>query len=132
RLDGYVHAEASGQLFDRFDGIGRRRVDDVRGTETARPLEAPFIDVDGHDRALSGETGAEDRRITDAAAAEHGDGVAARHAAGVHRRAEAGHHPHPINPATSGGAFASTFTAWAASTSVSSANAPMPSAAESV
>ena len=37
--------------------------------------------------------------------------------------------PHPMRPATSGGALGSTRTACPASTSVSSANAPMPSAA---
>ena len=62
------------------------------------------VDVDADDRRRPGQAGTGDRRVADAAAAEHGDGLAARHAAGVDRRAEAGHHAAAEQPGAVAGA----------------------------
>ena len=55
-------------------------------------VQLAIVDVDADDRARAGEPGTGDRRVTDAAATEHGDRVAAGHRAGVDCGADPRHH----------------------------------------
>ena len=100
--------------------------------ELRGPLELPGVEVDGDDRARTGEARARDRGVADAAAAEHRDacrpGRPRRCSIAAPRPAIT---PHPSSPAASGRRRGSTFVAWPAATSVFSANAPMPSAGDS-
>lgn len=62
------------------------------GAHLAGLVQLPVVDVDGDDLRGSGEAGADDGRVADAAAADDGDGVAAADVSGVDRGADAGHH----------------------------------------
>ena len=58
----------------------------MRRAEILRPLELPRVEVDPDDRVRARELGGGDRRVADAAAAEHRDRVVAPDVAGVRRR----------------------------------------------
>ncbi len=114
---------STGSDFDAFDRVGR--------AELLRPLELLRVEVDGDDAARAGEARPRDRRVPDAAAAEHRDRVAAPDVAGEHGGAEPGHDATAEQPGRLGPRRESTLVAWPAATSVFSANAPIPSAGDS-
>ncbi len=92
RLDDDVRAEPAGELLDRGDRVGRRRVDGVGRAHPLGGVELLGVDVDGDDRRRTGQRATRDRGHADAAAADDRDRLAAGRLAGVDRRAEPGHH----------------------------------------
>ena len=89
--DDLVGHHAVGDVDDRRDGLGHRRVD-VRGAELDRLLALPLVRVDRDDVLGAGDDGALQRAHADAADADDHHGLAGLDLGDVGGRAETGRH----------------------------------------